>query len=469
MKNYKQTIREIYIDLRKDRGSKFLFVPKNLNFSDYAKLTFLDFINYEKADDLLTDLVLKDLQTRHILLKTDCVNHFTYKFSNHTVHDIYLTTTENKTYCRGTSIDYMEAFAKAVGEVLERTAGKYTPTECMTLANQEELEKDKRNFYPVLGFAQSTDKQKEKFPSFVYDRKDTFAWLKARRILGNEEILLPAQAIYYGHSFINKEKEIIGQSTHGLGAYFGEKGGIRSGLFEIVHRHFYLNSWYKNKKVESIDITSISKNSDLRKLILDFKERNFNARFLDFSDEAGIPTIICFLEIFGGIFCGGSSGLKMEVVLQRAILEAFATYMWIQQTTNSKQAKGNVLTQEFIDTFQDEFCDSKADAYNKVFMYSNSYFVNSLKNLNIFDKSLLVDYTEKFDKDETFDYAKHFAEIFKDIFVADIKNDLLENYDFFVNRVIVPNSYIFALSDWYSRPILKDGISPEITIINPFP
>jgi ribosomal protein S12 methylthiotransferase accessory factor YcaO len=187
---------------------------------------------------------------------------------------------------------------------------------------------------------------------------------------------------------------------------------------------------------------------------------------LDYSSTARIPTVICLLKNRGGLWCGGSTATTLEGALQRAVSEAFATYLWVQQET---VRGGYRLTKESIDALKPGFTDESATAYNRVFSYSNSYFVSKL-SLAVLTNTQPIAYTTQYDMlDTTHDYLADAVTRFGDIVTYEATNDYLEEYDYQVCRVVVPQSYYFALDERYSRPLLQDGRCPQNTHINPFP
>ena len=407
---------------------------------------------------------MHDLQKRGILHRMEPIKHYKYTFPHHTFHDVYLKTSDNQTFCRGTSTDMMEAYAKALGEVFERTSLRYPPRSGVTLASSNQLKSKGLSYVDPLSFAQATEEQKRQFPQFSITADDVFAWISGSEE-GTTETLLPLQTVYFGTHTAYKEKSIIQQSTHGAGASFDVRGAHRSGLLEIMHRHFFLKSWYFDTSVSVVDVHSIPKELHVASLISDFMERNFEVTFLTYSHEVGLPTVICLLNKNGGTFCGGSTALTLEGALQRSLSEAFATYLWVQQSTIRGE---HSITSHLISESLGDFIDTKATAHRRVYLFSNSYFCER-QIIPILENKKTVSFETAHDKESEYDCVQHAKRFFPNLYSYNVKNELLDVYQYYVSRVVVPQSYFFALDEHFSRPVLTGTSFPHYREINPFP
>lgn len=455
----------LYIELRKDRQSAFLFVPRHMPFLTLAQLIFYEFFSRELSDTVLVQSVLSDLQSRGIVHKNAAVIYHTYSLRTLTFHDVYLRTSDNQIFCRGTSIDKMEAYAKAFGEVFERTTLKYPPVHPDERTTSRSLKGSKQGFVSPDAFARPTVAQSQAFPSFRIDDTDVFAWTRVAHVGTDSTVLIPSQTVFYGTHTRYTEKAIIQQSTHGAGASFSAEGAFRSGLLEIVHRHFFLKAWYKGGEFPQLDVSTIPTESAVAVLLSELDERGFKAHFLDCTNEAGLPSVICLLERGGGMYCGGSCSTQMLSALNRSLSEAFATYLWVQQ---SKIRGEYALTQSVIDSIHTGFVDASMKAHRRVHLYGNSYFVSKYANDVLASSSRTV-YRTTFDVSDTFSASSYAIETFPDVYHYRCPHPILSEYGYHAARVIVPQSYFFALDEKYSRPVLKDGVQPVRIIINPFP
>lgn len=463
--NSKQSLIKLYIDLRKERGSQFLFVPETISFLKLAQLMFFEAVRHTTSDALLLQYVLADLQQRGLLHKSVPVDYHQYTLKAHIFHDVYLRTSDNQQFCRGTSVDMMEAYAKACGEVFERTSLKYPPLYPDAHASVASLSAKHELYVDPASFAQPTQTQLRIFPSFQIDTHDVFAWTAVESIKTKKRILIPSQTIFYGTHARYTEKAIIQQSTHGAGASFTSDGAFRSGLLEIVHRHFFLKQWYAGAPFAQLDVHSIPATAAVGKLIADLREDGFTPHFLDCTKAAGLPSFICLLERNGGLYCGGSCGSTMLATLQRALSEAFATYLWVQQ---SKLRGEYAITPAVVDAVQCGFIDQTLKAHRRVHLYGNAYFVQQYV-----PQLLKQTYTTTFRADNDvhheYDFEQYALQTFGEVYRHEIKNETLAAYGYHAVRVVIPQSHFFALHEKYSRPVLHDGTEPQNTFVNPFP
>jgi hypothetical protein len=358
------------------------------------------------------------------------------------------------------------AFGKAIGEVFERTSLKYPSSEIekvdfVTRPVQEV--KGNKNFLDFGCLAKPTVAQLEKFPNFKITDEDEFEFVKVKKISG-EDAYVPRQVIFFGHKK-GKEKTILQPTTHGAGAGHNFEMAFNSAFFEVLHRHFFLKSWYHETSPNTLNLNSVDPNSSVYQKIQKLEKKGFKINILDYRDEAEIPTFICLLEKFGGLYCGGSSNFDLYYALERSIDEAMSTYYW---ETGKLLSGENNLNQEKIDSLQDSFSDTTLDGKLRVQVFANSYFVKSLEKFFLLGKKVnLQDY---FFETKGFDLMKYAKRKFtENIFYYQAKNNYLLDHNFTTIKIYIPNSYYFPLSEIYARPILLDGELPKNTKVNPFP
>ena len=157
-------LREEILCMRKERGSRFLFLPKN-SLKFFARIYLYEFFGKVKqADNLLLNFVLRDLIERKVLVKNMLIKS-RYELGDFTYHDVMLKTFDNQYYCRGTSTDEMEAYAKALGEVFERYTLKHYADFVVEKSNFEN-DNLKGRVLNYEEYPQPTPEQLEKFAIF---------------------------------------------------------------------------------------------------------------------------------------------------------------------------------------------------------------------------------------------------------------------------------------------------------------
>ncbi len=462
-KQFKQFIVNSTLEMRRNRGAKFMFYCATLELQIfYAVLANEVMGNHSRADTILISAVIQDL-VRKKILHPDCIKYHFYSFESITYHDVFLKTTDNKIFSRGTSIDFSESYAKAIGEVFERTTIRFGDLNKVKYVKKSDSKKEKE-YLDINLLPKPTFEQVNKYSNFLVTDEDVFAFVPSVKVSKGEEMYIPAQAVFLSNFTEKSEKILLQSTTHGAGAGFSSESAFRSGLYEIIHRHEFLKAWYFKKSPNIVNLETIPNGSELFGKVKNFENRGFKIFCADFSEAAGIPTFICILERMGAWYCGGSTSETSFNAINRAIDEAFSTYLWTQQKSLDG---GNNLNLDYIKSMKPDFTDDSANDTNRVLLFGNSYFMKDSDKFFLSGK--VVDFTDKFDKKDTFDLCIFANEKFGDsVFKYDFQSDVLNEYNYFVSKVYIPNSYYFALTEIYSRPVLS-GIQPAFKRINPFP
>lgn len=449
---------------RKARNSRFLFLPKtNLKF--LVNLYILEYFRKkEKADKLLLSFILQDLVNRKVLTK-NTVEKTEYKLGEFTYFDIHLKTFDNSVYSRGTSTNEMGAFAKALGEVFERfTIKHYAEFKDIKKISLWD-EKLKGEILKYSEYPQATYKQLEKFENFRINEEDLFNCIKSKDIKTDEEKYITLQAISLNNQFLQDKKLIIYSTTNGAGAGYSLEQARNGALLEITHRHFFLNSWFQRESPNKIIFNHNDKelqNTNLYKKYQVFLKRDFTIHFVNLSEKAKSPTVICILEKLGGQYCGASSAFDLYSACERALDEAVSIYMWVC----SRNLKGNkIYNKDILDSLESGFVDERATSGLKVNAFANSYFINNFDPFFTKGKEVAFDFRQLSERKEFKVEDILPGPVFEYLF----KTKLLNDYNFHVAKYFAPHTQYFSLDEIYTKPNIMNG--PEIVFdkINPFP
>jgi hypothetical protein len=321
-----------------------------------------------------------------------------------------------------------------------------------------------REFLDFKYFPKATKQQIEKFEKFKIEDNDIFSFVEVRNYFSNEKIKIPAQLVFFGSSSNNLEKELIQPTTHGSGAGFTLFGADKSAIFEILHRHLFFKFWFAKKSPKRLKLETVPKETELAQKIKNFTERDFNIYLLDLNEGLGFQTSICILERFGGWYTGGATAIDSYRAYERALDEAFSTYLWCTQSSMGGGDKSLKLYKNVGKDFLDEEMTSK----NKLHLFANSLFMEN------FDKFFIQGEEKDFENIVFEDNEDNFKEIVKNIFGDEVYvfrpiKKYLKDYDIHVSKFYISNSYYFPLDEIYTRPILNDNVTPIFTEINPFP
>lgn len=152
-------------------------------------------------------------------------------------------------FSRGTSTSRDEAYAKALGEVFERTSLRFIGEAEVFSHSIAEMKKENKYAFTERK-AQPTKKQKEIFPDFDIKDDDIFSFIEVSDLVRGGKKMIPAQCIFTSGDSFPKEKKFIQSSTQGAAGSYSRKSVLRSGLSE-EDRHYFLESWYfKNLQIK---------------------------------------------------------------------------------------------------------------------------------------------------------------------------------------------------------------------------
>lgn len=462
----------LYRSLRNARGSRFMFIPPSLSFTEMCTLVSLEYRNTKLGDAMLLECAARDLKARGLLPDVPFTT-YAYELGSDTFHDVYATTADGQRFCRGTSrAGAMEAYAKALGEVFERTALKFNLGETVVATEREMI--TRFGAESVVGpsrFPRPTRIQRERSPQDIVGPSDALSWNQAERIGGVRPVWIPSQACFFwNHSRFPDEKIMLQPTTHGAAGGFGKEEAIRAGILEIIHRHYFLQSWYQGTIPKRLSLSNSTE--PIADLIRQIEAHGFKATILDYSAQARVPSVICFLSRDGGYFVGGSASSTLSDAVERAITEAFSTYTWYAQATYAGQ---NDVSPELIASISNDFTDVKAgDDPHRVMLYADRFFNESGKSYDL-GRFLSGEFTQfetvarEFDIVDPASIERIARESFGEIYVFESDKPYLRAYGYHAVKTIVPDSYYFALHERHSRPVLSDSVEPRMTIINPFP
>lgn len=453
---------------REKRGTPFLFMPKRISFSELCKALYYEIVTKEKSDMFLISGVLRELVTIGLLAKRP-VKYSYYELDHFTIHDVLLVTNDNQSFSRGVSTNIVEAYAKALGEVFERTSIRYNVEKNIVVGEEDELKKNGLLPVAVSSFPRATKKQEGIFKDGIFSKEDTFSWVKVHSLKDGLDYHIPAQTVFLSnYTLYPNEKNILSPSSHGAGAYYSKKGALFSAIGEIINRHFFLESWYFFKKPKRIALETIPKESKASQLISDFLNRGFTLHILSYCENAGIPSIICLLEKEGGWSCGGGVASSLLGAIEKAILEAYSVYTWYMRSVIDGGWVQNAVS---INNLKDDFIDTElSKVKERIYLFNQKIFIDTKCSFSSITQGEIVQFSTQYDITNEYDIEQHACNLFGDVYVYTPDKKYTKEYGFTTVKVIIPKSYFFSLYEIHTRPAHTHNSSyPHNTAINPFP
>ncbi len=156
-----------------------------------------------------------------------------------------------------------------------------------------------------------------------------FYWVRGRALFSEEEILLPAQAVFWNYRIPNDREPQIGEpNVNGTGGAMTKEKAILFGIYELVERDAFLLHWLTQKIPPRIDLKSIH-DPEARYLILEAEKRNLAVHILDITSDIEIPTFMVVFQDRSRHFMsrGFSSNLNPMIGIKKALYETWGNYI----------------------------------------------------------------------------------------------------------------------------------------------
>jgi len=232
--------------------------------------------------------------------------------------------------CFGKGAREESAAAVAICEALERYQLTYHRSgEELIYGTPRELAQNARRFvHPQdLFFGRSPECPGDLLP--VYNSDLALHWTQARSSLG-EEILVPAQDIWFSVQDLPGEPAFIEQSTNGCALGSSTEEAALFALFEAIERDAYLLMWYLRRPCAEIDPDSIEDESFQilrRRWELEFRDYSFH--LFDITADTAVPAVAAMAVRRRGegpkTFHGAAARLSAERAC-RVALEDIASF-----------------------------------------------------------------------------------------------------------------------------------------------
>ena len=461
-------MQELIYNIREVLNLKFRFVNSN-------RLLFKQLINIinefispkdisKEGEFILQDFINKKMITRNPLL------YFNYKFSNDVIfHDLYIRDYDGEVYAKGVSFDINEAFAKVLGEFLERKYTKFLhKSRKLIRASQIEILNISKSkglgYLDIAKLNKPSDNQiKNNKELFYWDENSKFEWTIARDYLNDKDILVPAQVASWGQYAEVKEPYIFNKTSNGCGAAYNKEDAFKSAVLELIQRDAFFQYWNNNLSPDIIDDSSIT-SEKIKHLLNILKEQGFKIYLLNMTKKAKIPTVCAVIgKVNTGYFVGASTAYTMESALYRAIEESFAAYVWYFENLRS----GDYKIEDFVlNKVKGDFTDRRMVPPIRTMLWASKFFTEQVKDKTDFlFNGKLIDYDNKILED-SFDLKAHIKANYESCFV--VAEGMVPEYNYNYVKVLILPMYQLYLYEMDAFPIVG-GSYPQNTTPHPFP
>lgn len=160
-----------------------------------------------------------------------------------------------------------------------------------------------------------------------YRPDDVFHWVSGYDLIGREEILAPACAVY--HPFHRDDKPLINTHTDGIAAGNTMEEAVFHGLMEVIERDAWSIAKFSGDASDAIAIDDLPENQFLLDIVGRFNRADIEIVAKDITSDIGIPAIAAFsqdLEQPGMLPVDGfGAHLDPKVAMARALTEVATT------------------------------------------------------------------------------------------------------------------------------------------------
>lgn len=193
------------------------------------------------------------------------------------------------------------------------------------------------------------------FTQFASD--DVLHWVRGYDLIGGEEILAPACAVY--HPFHLDDKPLINTHTDGIASGNTMEEAVFHGLMEVIERDAWSIVKYFGDACDAIAIEDRPENQFLLDIVDKFNRANIEITAKDITSNIGIPVIAAFsqdLEQEGMIPIDGfGAHLDPKVAMSRALTETAATRALFIQKYGFDGLREDLTACYFMDSAEEDF------------------------------------------------------------------------------------------------------------------
>jgi len=193
------------------------------------------------------------------------------------------------------------------------------------------------------------------FSSYAPD--DVFHWVSGYDLIGREEILAPACAVY--HPFHLDDKPLINTHTDGIASGNTMEEAVIHGLMEVIERDAWSIAKFSGEACDAVVIEDRPENQFLLDIVDKFNRANIEIVAKDITSDIGIPVIAAFsqdLEQESMIPIDGfGAHLDPKVAMARALTEVATTRALFIQKYGFDGLREDLPAYYFMDSMEEDF------------------------------------------------------------------------------------------------------------------
>jgi len=274
------------------------------------------------------------------------------------------TGLEESLVAGGKGFRMSDSFLSAMGESVERFAGTLK-----AFQNETEIQYGSYQTLTNRGFNCLSPAQLPLFadqqyqdPKFLFQRfkEDThLGWVRAERLIGGEEVWVPAQIAMFFYVPTEKEKSIGYSSSAGLATHIDTPRAIYGGITEVIERDAMMASWYCGIPPRRIKVDRSFQDPNRQRQFERLKEQGEEIRCyshaLDMPDIPIISTIerVSYLQKFS-YYAGGACGIDRMAALLDSLVEYGQAEAQLKLATYAPERGWSIGAEMYFDVPEDK-------------------------------------------------------------------------------------------------------------------
>lgn len=238
----------------------------------------------------------------------------------------------------GVAVQKEEAAIKAAGEAVERYCGSLYSKQNLIYESYQQLE----SALDPVRLIKFSDNQRESENSVV--RESEMSWVQGKRLIADEDIYVPAQAVYLPYESLD-EPRLRNPISTGLASGTAKGAAVYRAICEIIEREAFIISYLNRIALTEIETSSIE-DEEIQTLLQKAQDKNLRVRIFelptDFPIEAYLAITIEESSKGPALVVGASAHHDSYEAIKDAIGETFHTRPWLRQKMMEENNEVNI-------------------------------------------------------------------------------------------------------------------------------
>lgn len=164
-------------------------------------------------------------------------------------------------------------------------------------------------------------------------KQTVFYWSTGIDLLKNQQVLIPAQLIYFSYYSELKEPRLTELVSTGGAGGFEHSFTLLQGIYEIIEKDSFMTTYLIRNQPKKINLDNLKIHS-LKKIFQSCERYNLELQLFDITNDLGIPSFLSVLIDRTGLgprmTFGLKSSINYETAIEGSIEESFHTRPWIR-------------------------------------------------------------------------------------------------------------------------------------------